>query len=216
MSLIVAQEEEGCMTKLVNEFTSKNSNSENIITILPELVFSNPFWDGFVQGIQSAESEESNCYQSVSAMLVLIQTADVGFQKFATSTTEKGGTATDAAYMMTLFNVATEAQLVWFNLFADCYLELLMIQVGKITNSSAAGMNFAQTIGITLYETYCEGTGYLVALNQAAAGFTKGCSIGTTDCDKEHTTVGKNLGEVVKENMQWSVPTFKVNEFGVA
>ena len=67
------------MTKLVNEFTSKNSNSENVLTILPELVFSNPFWNGFVQGIQDAETEESNCYDSVSAFLLLVETADIGF-----------------------------------------------------------------------------------------------------------------------------------------
>ena len=215
--LIVEQEEEGCMTKLVNEFTSKNSNSENVLTILPELLFSNYFWDGMVQGVQDAETEESNCYNSVSAFLTLIETADIGFQKFATSTTEKGGTATDAAYMMTLFNVMSEAQLVWFNLFTSCYFELLMIQVGKITNSSAAGMNFAQTIGITLYESYCEGTGYLVQLNKAAATFDKGCSIfDSTNCQTEHKNVGFYLGNIIKENMQWSVPTFKVNEFGVA
>ena len=78
-------------------------------------------------------------------------------------------------------------------------------------------MNFAQTIGITLYETYCEGTGYLIKLNQAAETFPKGCSvIDSSDCSKEHGLVGRYLGEVVKENMQWSVPTFKVNEFGVA
>merc|ERR1719389_990004 len=115
---------------------------------------------------------------------------------------------------MTLFNVATEAQLVWFNLFADCYLELLMIQVGKITNSSAAGMNFAQTIGITLYETYCEQTGYLVSLNQAAKDFDKGCDNTETACYDEHYNTGNYLGWIVKENMAWSVPTFKVNEFG--
>ena len=118
---------EGCMTLLVNEFTSSDSSTENILTVLPELLFSNPFWNGFVQGIQDAETEESNCYDSVSAMLTLVETADIGFQAFSTSTTEKGGTATDAAYMMTLFNVMSEAQLVWFNLFASCYLELLMI-----------------------------------------------------------------------------------------
>ena len=92
-----------------------------------------------------------------------------------------------------------------------------MIQVGKITNSSAAGMNFAQTIGLTLYETYCEGTGYLISLNQAAATFDKGCSVFDSEaCSTEHTNVGRYLGEIVKENMAWSVPTFKVNEFGVA
>ena len=45
--------EEGCMTKMINEFTSKDSDSENIITILPELLFSNPFWNGFVQGVET-------------------------------------------------------------------------------------------------------------------------------------------------------------------
>ena len=95
-----------------------------------------------------------------------------------------------------------------------------MIAVGKITNSSAAGMNFAQTVGLTLYETYCEQTGYLVSLNQAAKDFDKGCSIvvydSTDACWSEHYNVGNYLGWIVKENMAWSVPTFKVNEFGVA
>ena len=78
-------------------------------------------------------------------------------------------------------------------------------------------MNFAQTIGLTLYETYCETTGYLVKLNQAASTFDKGCSVSdSTACSEEHYNVGNYLGEIVKENMGWSVPTFKVNEFGVA
>ena len=78
-------------------------------------------------------------------------------------------------------------------------------------------MNFAQTIGLTLYETYCEQTGYLIQLNTAAKDFTKGCDATTdTTCSDEHTSIGRYLGEIVKENMAWSVPTFKVNEFGVA
>merc|ERR1719181_1567079 len=121
---------------------------------------------------------------------------------------------------MTLFNVMSEAQLVWFNLFTSCYFELLMIQVGKITNSSAAGMNFAQTIGLTLYETYCEGAGFLVSLNQVAATFDTSCDASTDEetgepvnetCYDTYEEVGFYLGEIVKENMAWSVPTFKVN-----
>ena len=50
-------------------------------------------------------------------------------------------------------------------MYADCYFELLLIQLGKITNNSAAAGNFLQTVVIELYETYSEGTGALKKLN---------------------------------------------------
>jgi len=42
-------------------------------------------------------------------MLALVMSADIDFDAFASATTDKGGTATDAAYMMTLLNLGTEA-----------------------------------------------------------------------------------------------------------
>ena len=127
------------------------SYDPNLLTLLPDMLVSEEFYNGFVIGVQESADTDSNCYESVIAMLTLILSADIDFDSFATGTTEKGGTATDLAYMMKMVNVATEGQLVWFNLFADCYIELLMIQVGKITNSSAAGMNFAVTVITTVY-----------------------------------------------------------------
>ena len=78
-----------------------------------------------------------------------------------------------------------------------------MIQIGKITNNSAAAGNFLMTIGVTLYETYYESTGNLKKLNDAVAAAAS---------DSE---VGKDVGLVISEIFQWTVPTFKVNEFGV-
>ena len=99
----------------------------NLLTLLPDMLISEEFYNGLVMGVQESADTDSNCYESVIAMLTLILSADIDFDSFATGTTEKGGTATDMAYMMKMVNVATEGQLVWFNLFADCYLELLMI-----------------------------------------------------------------------------------------
>ena len=92
-------------------------------------------------------------------------------------------------------------------MYADCYLELLMIQLGKISSSSAAGMNFAQTIWITLYQTYGESEGYLKELNDLAASYTDSSN------DEE---LGWYCGKVFSENLQWVVPTFKVDEFGAS
>ena len=179
------------------------STSDNLLTVLPILVFSDTFWNGFVTGIQDFAVEDSNCYESVEAMLILVKSADIDFNSFAASTMEKGKTATDAAYFITLFTVFQEINLVYFNMYADCYVELLLIQMGKITNNSAAAGNFLQTVAISLYETYIETTGNLFTLNELiAAGGT----------DKE---IGFQLGVVVQETFQWTVPTFKVNEFGV-
>ena len=55
--------------------------------------------------------------------------------------------------------------LVFFNLYADCYFELLLIQIGKITNNSAAAGNFLQVVAVTLYEAYWEASGNLYELN---------------------------------------------------
>ena len=138
----------------------------NLLTAMPILVFSEEFWNGFTTGIQDFEVEDSNCYGSVTAMLTLIRTADIDFTSFAASTIEKGETATDAAYFITLFTVLQEFNLVFFNMYADCYFELLLIQLGKITNNSASAGNFLQTIAIMLYETYIETTGNLFTLNK--------------------------------------------------
>ena len=180
-------------------------NCPNILTILPDMLVSDSFYNGLVMGVQETADADSNCYESVSAMLTLVLSADIDFDAFATATTDKGGTATDMAYMMTMVNLLTEAQLVFFNMYADCYLELLMIQVGKITNSSAAGMNFGQTVLFTLMETYQDSVGNLYDLNVAAADYE--------DEDDDYS-IGLLLGYVFSENMQWTVPTFKVNEFG--
>ena len=101
--------------------------------------------------------------------MTLAQSADIDFSSFASSTIEKGESATDLAYLITLFTVYQEFSLVFFNVYADCYFELLLIQLGKITNNSAAAGNFLQTIAITLYETYAESTGNLKALNDLVA-----------------------------------------------
>mgnify|MGYP006091800863 FL=1 len=102
-------------------------------------------------------------------MVTLAKSADIDFDAFAASTIEKGESATDFAYLITLFTVFQEFNLVFFNMYADCYFELLLIQFGKITNNSAAAGNFLQTVVIELYETYSEGTGALKVLNDIIA-----------------------------------------------
>ena len=176
----------------------------NLLTMLPTLVFSEEFWGGVVLGVQDFDVEDSNCYSSTQAMVTLAKSADIDFDSFASSTIEKGESATDFAYLITLFTVFQEFNLVFFNLYADCYFELLLIQLGKITNNSAAAGSFLQTVVIELYETYSEGTGALKALNDLIA-------VDTTT-DKE---IGQQLGVLFSQTFQWTVPTFKVNEFEV-
>ena len=99
----------------------------NIVTRFPTLIFSETFYKGLVLGVQDAEVEDSNCYSSTIAMLTLVQSADINFDSFASATIEKGETPTDFAYLITLAVVFQEFSLVFFNLYADCYFELLMI-----------------------------------------------------------------------------------------
>ena len=68
-------------------------------------------------------------------------------------------------------------------------------------------MNFAVTIITTVYQTTQESAGNLYDLNVASAAYE--------DSDDDYD-IGYYFGLVFSENMQWTVPTFKVNEFGVA
>ena len=64
------------------------------------------FLYGFVLGVQDFEDvTTSNCVGSAEAMFTLLTSAanDIDFNNFYAATTEKGETATDAAYLMTLF-----------------------------------------------------------------------------------------------------------------
>ena len=138
-------------------------------------------------------------------MVTLAKSADIDFNAFAASTIEKGESATDFAYLITLFTVFQEFNLVFFNMYADCYFELLLIQLGKITNNSAAAGNFLQTVVIQLYETYSQGTGALKKLNTIIED--------ETSTDK---AIGQQVGVLFSNTFGWTVPTFKVNEFDVA
>ena len=66
-------------------------STPNLLTELPRLILSQDFYKGLVLGIQDDdEIDDSNCQQSILAMLTLTTTADIDFANFAAATTEKG------------------------------------------------------------------------------------------------------------------------------
>ena len=88
-------------------------------------------------------------------------------------------------------------------MYANCYFELLLMQFGKIFNTSAGAGNWISAIFWIVYEYYEEQSGNVVNLEAA---------LKTDDSSNK----GLYLGMIFSELMDWEVPVYKVNEFGKA
>ena len=145
----------------------------------------------------------SNCYGALDGVYALLMGAAANYDAYAASEMEKGVSATDSGYMIHLFETFMEFQLVFFNMYANCYFELLLMQFGKIFNTASGAGNWISAIFWIVYEYYDEQTGNVVLLEAA---------LKTTDSQSK----GLYLGMIFSELMDWEVPVYKVNEFGKA
>ena len=145
-----------------------NSSEESLLSRSGELVLSKDFWDGLALGIQNDVTDESTlCHVSYNALYTLITTADLEFLTYAATTLSKGETPSDLGFFMQLFESMAEFQIVFFNVYSDCYIESLLIQLGKITNSNAGAGDFLVVVGTSLLEYFYLETGYTRALDAA-------------------------------------------------
>ena len=177
------------------------SSDKSLIARAPELVYNKDFWDGFVLGAQDDNTDTSTmCYTSYNALYNLVNTADIEFLTYAISAVNKGETPTDLGFLTSNFEALTEFSLVFFNVYSFCYIELLLIQIGKITASNSGAGNFLLTVGVSLYEYFYNGSGNVTELDKALQG-------------NDYGVIGKLLAAVVKELLDWQVPTYQVNTF---
>lgn len=150
------------------------SDQKTLISRGPELVLSEEFWSGFGLGIQADQEDTgSACYGSFMAMYTTINTADIEFLTYAASVISKGETPSDLGFLSSLFETYTEFSLVYFNMYVDCAIELLLISVGKITSSNAGAGDFLLVVGLSLYEYFWNGEGTVRALDAALQGNDK-------------------------------------------
>ena len=140
------------------------------------------------------------CYESFLVFYTLVTTSDTEFITYAASALSKGETPTDMGFLITLFEAMTEFSLVYFNVYVDCYFELLLIAVGKITASNAGAGNFLLTVFTSTYEYFYNSTGNVKTLDDSLQG-------------SDLELIGKNLGAVIQELLTWSIPTYQVNAY---
>ena len=176
---------------------------------LSTLVMLDTFWYGLVLGVQQDTTDTtSECYTSFGIVYTFITTYGVDFYTYAEAVVNKGSTPTDVGFLMNMFEAFSQFNLVFFNLYADCYFELLLIAIGQITSSQAQGGQFLMTIGVTIYEYFYEGVGNMVNLDTSVQAFA---------ADSTNTVlaqdVGLKLGAVIQEMIMWQVPNYTVNKF---
>ena len=74
------------------------------------------------------------------ALIGLVSGLSFDFYTYAFETMTKGGSATDIGFIISNIGVIQDFMIVFFELFHECYLESLLIQIGKITtNTSSSG-----------------------------------------------------------------------------
>ena len=82
------------------------------------------------------------------------------FYAYAYETMDKGGSATDIGFWISNISTITDLSIVVFEVFHECYLELLLIQLGKITTNSSSSGDLVVKLGVELYEYFTATSGH--------------------------------------------------------
>ena len=97
------------------------------IALLPNLVVSYNFWSGVVLGFQENTSDKTSyCFVSFDAIYNLLITSNLEFSNYEAAAVFKGETPTDFGFLIHLFEIWQEISLVFFNFYADCYVDLFL------------------------------------------------------------------------------------------
>ena len=144
----------------------------------------------------------SQCYESFIVLYDFLIGANLSFYLFATSASQKGEVATDIGYAIHVADIMQSLSLVFFNMYANCYIQTLIVNIGKVVNSPALAGNIGVTLGYELY-SYYQKSGALYAVNEA---------MDTVPLD--FMNVGTKMGIVVSQILVFTIPVFKFDEFG--
>ena len=133
------------------------------------------------------------------------------FYAYAYETMDKGGSATDIGFWISNISTITDLSIVVFEVFHECYLELLLIQLGKITTNSSSSGDLVVKLGVELYEYFTATSGHWHELD----GIT-GLIIDATDnvaVQYWYESIGVKLGQIFSDLFEFNIPVFNINEF---
>ena len=174
------------------------------LAILPDLLQNHPFYEGFILGLQEDNTDTtSNCYTSEHALYELLTQTDLEFTGYKYATELKGNTATDIGYILNLNAIMNEASLIFFNLYASCFIELFFITLGRISNSPSIAGNLIVSFTSELIEFFWFNKGVTFDLQT---------QLQTTPID--YTATGKATSTWISSFLEFKVPTYKYNKFG--
>ena len=84
----------------------------------------------------------------------MLANSNLGYAAYKSQTAFKGETATDTGFLIHLYSISQEFSLVWFNLYTYCYIELMLINIGRILNSSAQAGNLVTTLSFEMIDYF--------------------------------------------------------------
>ena len=87
-------------------------------------------------------------------MNTLLTKSDLNFELYKVATKLKGATPTDIGYLINLFGIGNEVSLIFFNMYTFCFVELFLINLGRINNSSSIAGNLIITFSSELIEYF--------------------------------------------------------------
>jgi len=128
---------------------------------------------------------------------------------------ETGGAATDLGFLMSNISVIQDFVILFFELYHECYFELLIIQVGKITTNTSSSGDLVKKLGFELWEYFTSETGLWHNLDNITAWGAEG-TVDMEDADAVAVWfqyIGKYLGIIASEFFEFTIPVFNLNEF---
>ena len=102
-----------------------------------------------------------------------------------------------------------------FEVFHECYLELLLIQLGKITTNSSASGDLVKKLGFEILEYFTADTGLWHNLD-TITGWGAAGTVDTTDAAAVavwYQYIGTTLGLIFSDFFDFNIPVFNINEF---
>ena len=142
-----------------------------LVAMIPELVVVKDFWLGLVLGAQEVKTDTTTgCYDYTGQVFDFLTSEGLNFDQWAKSIKEKGNSATDMGFFIQSSESVNEFNLLYFNLYAECYFELIFIQVGKMFTDLPNAIDLIQLLLTDLIEYFSSGKGEFAVLDGVTDG----------------------------------------------
>ena len=185
-----------------------------LVGLLPELITVKDFWLGLVLGAQEVKNDrETGCYSYAGDVFDFVTSTSLDFDDWAKSIKEKGNSATDMGFLIQSSETVNEFNLLYFNLYASCYFELIFIQMGKMFTDLPNAFDFIQLMLLDVVEYFSTGKGAFAQLDAV----TDGTNVKFNDVKAKNQwfeTIGKYLGVNTSRSFGFVIPVYEVDSFG--